>query len=175
MAGACGREDAIKAGGDVNPGKVLEQLLAQHGQTQRGAVVEQARRVGAGDFTNGITDVIAFMPGIRQPAAAEFKLAHGVIGKRPPIALRALIPVALVRDRRLGHHKPRALPRCQQPLSDHPLEGLDDAGLAKQVIQGHLPDGRQARAGTHPVLADPLRHRADDLLHHRYKGLSIDP
>jgi hypothetical protein len=47
MAGTCGGQDTIEAGGDTQPGQALEQLLAQRRQPQRRAVVEQAGGVGA--------------------------------------------------------------------------------------------------------------------------------
>jgi hypothetical protein len=71
-----GGQDSTVVHLDIQFVQALEDLLAQEGQAQRRAVVEQPGHVGTTDLADCVTQVVRLAPAFGQSTATQFQLAQ---------------------------------------------------------------------------------------------------
>nr|WP_254894516.1 hypothetical protein [Chromobacterium haemolyticum] len=158
---------------DVDLAQPLLQLSAQGRQAQRGTVVEQVRRLAAGDVADGVAQFFLVAPAIRHPAATQLQLLAAV-AELAPGRLHGFPPFAFFAARRRGHEEAGAVARFQQAQRHQPVVGVDHAGLAELLLLGQLADGGQPGAGADAAAPYPGAQLIGDLLRQRLPAGAVE-
>ena len=110
MAGTLGGEDAFGASGDIDARQALVQLLAQAGQAQGRAIIEQILHFATADQAHGLGHLGVGTPCAGQPAAAELEQFVMAFTKLSPTAIHRFAPGLLLFQRQawlaFGDEKP---------------------------------------------------------------------